>query len=304
MKENEANQFQIAVLIPCYNESKTIAKVVEDFRTQLPQAKIYVFDNNSTDGSGEIAARAGGTVVKEKQQGKGFVVASMLKKVKADFYVMVDGDDTYPAEKVRDLLQPVLDETADMVVGKRLTEYAPHAFRPLHVTGNRLVSRSINLVFNSNLDDPMSGYRAFTREVALELPVVAFGFDIETETTLQLLYRRFIIKEIPVLYRARPEGSYSKLNTFRDGMLVLWKIASIAMAYKPLTLFGAFGIAMTVLGIIFGIIMPQVLPLAVGAVVIGVILGAIGILLHAINFRLMEFISIISKSYSPNIDNK
>ena len=295
MPKKELDQIQVSVLIPCYNENKTIAKVIEDFRAQLPFAKIYVFDNNSSDGSGKIAEQAGSIVIKEKRQGKGFVVDAMLKKVKADIYVMVDGDDTYPAEKVGDLLQPILDETADMVVGKRLTEYTDKAFRPFHVFGNRLVSWSVNQIFSSKLTDPMSGFRVFTREVALELPVVAFGFEIETEMTLQLLYRRFIIKEYPVLYRERPEGSFSKLSTFRDGILVLWKIISIAISYKPLTLFGGAGLIFVMSGFISGRFAPQYGAIALSAIFLGVIFGTVGIILHAMNFRLLELTSILSK---------
>lgn len=232
----------IAVLVPCFNEESTIEKVISDFKKELPQATIYVFDNNSTDNTAAAAVRAGAVLVRELKQGKGFVVASMLNKVTADYYVMVDGDDTYAADCVHALLKPVLEGHADMTVGQRFSTHTSAAFRPLHIFGNRLVVQLINAIFSAKLQDVMSGYRAFTREVALSLPVVAAGFDVETEMTVQLLYRSYVIKEVPVPYKERPTGSFSKLNTFQDGARVLLKIFGIAVAYKPLTFFGGVGL--------------------------------------------------------------
>lgn len=297
----------IAVLIACYNEGPTIEKVVREFRHALPEATVYVFDNNSTDGSAALAAAAGAVVVPEKRQGKGHVVASMLTRVRADYYLMVDGDDTYPADRARDMLQPVVEGRADMVVGQRLSTYSDGSFRPFHVFGNRLVRDLINLSFGSRLTDILSGYRAFTREVALQLPVVASGFDVETEMTLQLLFRRFVIVEVPIAYGERPAGSFSKLRTFRDGFRVIVKILGIFKAYKPLTFFGGLGLAAFVLGVAAGtvVVVQYVLyryvysvPLAVLAascMVLSIVLVAIGVMLHTLNFRILEMTNVLSK---------
>ena len=298
------SSINIAVLIPCYNEQKTIVKVIQDFRKELPDASIYVFDNNSTDGSYELAVNAGAIVIKEKKQGKGFVVAAMLQKVQADYYVMVDGDDTYLAEYTHALLEPLMDESADMVVGQRLSQFDKNAFRPLHVFGNKAICKLLNLIFKSNLIDPLSGYRAFTKEVALRLPVVASGFDIETELTLQMLYRHLIIKEIPIPYRARPSGSFSKLSTLKDGLRILFKIFSILRSYKPMTFFGSLGILsfLIALGIggslIFGESNEMNIALSIvcaSLFIIGIFFASIGIILNSLNFRLLEDMSTLEK---------
>lgn len=303
----DLEQKKIVVLIPCFNEGLTIQKVITDFRNVLPAAEIVVFDNNSTDDTYTKAIHAGVNVIKEKRQGKGAVINSMLKKVTADIYVMVDGDDTYPAESVLDLMAPVLNEEADMVVGQRLSEHSENAFRSLHISGNKLVCKLINLIFSSDLQDPMSGYRVFTRELALELPVVALGFDVETEMTIQLLYRKFVIKELPISYRGRPAGSESKLNTFKDGLRVLYKIFSILQAYKPLTFFGGIGIFLSICGLVIGSLVvrefilyeyiysvPKAI-LATGLITSAVVSVAIGIILHTLNFRLLELSSNANK---------
>lgn len=307
MLQNNTSFPKVAILIPCYNEQKTIVKVISDFRIALPEAEIFVFDNNSTDQSIKLAQDSGAIVIKEKRQGKGFVVNSMFRKIQADFYVMVDGDDTYPAEYINQLLQPLILEEADMVVGHRLVRYSANAFRPLHHIGNRLICKIINSVFSSNIQDPMSGYRAFRRDVVKELPVTAMGFDVETEITLQLLYRKFIIKEIEIPYRERPEGSFSKLKTFSDGFLVILKIFSIIQAYKPLTFFGAIGILLSLIGFIVistvlnGFLSDQSvinlikLILATGCFITGFISIAIGLILHTINVRLLEISNQLSK---------
>lgn len=302
----EGSRLKIAVMIPCFNEKNTIKKVVKDFQKELPEADIYVFDNNSTDSSDKIAEDAGAIILIEKRQGKGFVISSMLDKIIADIYIMVDGDDTYPAEKVHELIHPVISGEADMVVGQRLSNYSQNAFRPLHISGNKLVCWLINLVFTSKLKDPMSGYRAFNRAVAMDLPVVATGFDAETEMTLQLLYRHYKIQEVEIQYRDRPKGSYSKLRTFSDGTKVLYKIFSIVQSYKPLTFYGGIGIILALIGIFIGsyVIKEYVLYqyiysvpkaiLATGLIMVAVISAAIGIILHSLNFRLLE---ISSNSY-------
>src|ERR1043166_2802514 len=218
---------RIAVLIPCYNEARTIAKVTKDFARELPDATIYVFDNNSTDGSAELARDAGAGVISEKRQGEGHVVAAMLEKGHAGYYVMGDGDDTYPAERVRELLAPVMGDRADMVVGRRKAVDEKAAYRRFHVFGNWLVCAMINVIFRSRLQDIMSGYRAFNRMISRHLPIIAYGFDIETEMTVQCLYRRWVIQEVPVEYRERPEGSEAKLSTFHDGFRVIFRILSL-----------------------------------------------------------------------------
>jgi Glycosyltransferases involved in cell wall biogenesis len=303
---SDKNTQSVAVLIPCFNEAGTIEKVVHDFARELPQAAIYVFDNNSTDGSGALAKKAGAIVIREKKQGKGFVVAAMLSKVKADYYLMVDADDTYPAEYCHALLQPLYEENADMVVGQRLSDYEKHAFRFLHVIGNKTICWLINLIFHSSLKDPLSGYRAFTRGVALQLPVVASGFDVETELTLQTLYRQFVIKEITIPYRARAKESPSKLSTFRDGLRVLVKIFLILRSYKPLTFFGGLAIICEIVTfwMVFLILPAQqkagntpvfLAMISSSLFTIGIFLGAIGLIINSLNFRLLEDMSSLSK---------
>ena len=232
------NKAKIVILIPCLNEEITIGKVIHDFQDAIPEAKIIVFDNNSTDRTAAIARECGAEVIPESRPGKGHVVASMFRKVDADYYVIVDGDDTYSAEHVRKLLEPVMKEQADMAVAVRLAEYTVTSFRPLHVFGNNLVRRLVNWIFNSNLSDIMSGYRAFSRELVQSIPILSSGFEVETEMTIRILDYGFRIKEVPLPYRERPEGSVSKLRTFHDGFRVLAEIARITKAYKPFTFFG------------------------------------------------------------------
>jgi glycosyltransferase involved in cell wall biosynthesis len=299
----------IAVLIPCHDEEATIGKVIDDFRAQLPAAALYVFDNNSTDRSAEIARSRGATVIREPRQGKGFVVEAMLEKVQADFYVIVDGDDTYPAEQVGRLLEPVTSGSADMVVGARRAQSTPEAFRPLHVMGNHLICRLINRVFHARLTDILSGYRAFNRRFARTVPVVSSGFEIETELTVQALYHRLSVVEVPVPYRPRPVGSRSKLRTFHDGARVLWKLFSLFRALKPLTFFGGIALIFLAAGILAGI--PPVtdyftapehyvrhVPLAIlatGLVMLSASFGLLGLLLHAINWRFKELHSVLTR---------
>jgi glycosyltransferase involved in cell wall biosynthesis len=291
---------EIAVLIPCHNEEATIAKVVDDFRAQLPGATIYVFDNCCTDGTARVAAGHGAIVLKEPRKGKGYVVEAMLDRVDADYYVMVDGDDTYEASAVKNLLAPVMAGDADMVVGARLAAYDDHSFRALHVAGNNMVRGLINRIFSANLTDIMSGYRAFNRRVALRLPVVSSGFEVETEMTIQMLYYKLRMVEVQAPYRGRPPGSESKLNTFGDGFRVLWKIFNLFRAFKPLTFFGGIGLVFLLLGLLAGLnpirdyITTGLVPhypsaiLATGLVILSAICVVMGILLHAINWRFKE----------------
>lgn len=307
MSEVTAVSPSVAVLIPCFNEAATIEKVVGDFRRALPNATIHVFDNNSNDGTGEIARRAGAEVHAEKRQGKGFVVAAMFEKIEADAYIMVDGDDTYPADRAAELLAPVLGGEADMVVGCREAVDEAAAYRRFHVFGNWLVRKLINLIFGANLRDIMSGYRAFSREVALNLPIMAYGFDIETEMSIQCLYRRWVIHEMPVEYRERPEGSESKLSTFRDGFLVLFRILSLFRSYKPLTFFGGMGIVFLLLSIAGGLaiwmrewapgsgVRLAIMLTSATLMAMSLIAASIGLIVQLINFRFLELDSVTKR---------
>lgn len=228
----------IAVLIPCYNESATIAKVVSDFRRELPEADIYVYDNNSTDGTADIARKAGAIVKREPKQGKGNVLRSMFREINADCYLLVDGDDTYPAECARELCDQVLDHGMDMVVGDRLSAtYFTENKRQFHNFGNRLVRGSVNFFFKGHVHDIMSGYRAFSTRFVKSFPVLSAGFEIETEMTIHALDKNMNISEIPVQYRDRPQGSVSKLNTIPDGLKVLFTIFRFYKDYRPLPFF-------------------------------------------------------------------
>lgn len=229
---------RIAVLIPCYNESQTIGKVVREYREALPEADIYVYDNNSTDGTDEIARAAGAIVRYEYRQGKGNVVRSMFRDIDADCYLMTDGDDTYPAENARQMADLVLNKGVDMVIGDRLSStYFTENKRPFHNSGNRVVRWLINKLFHNDVRDIMTGYRAFSRLFVKTFPVLSKGFEIETELTIHAVDKNFLLEEIPVTYRDRPEGSESKLNTFSDGFKVLGTIASLFREYKPFRFF-------------------------------------------------------------------
>ena len=246
---------KIAVLIPCYNEELTIGKVVDDFKRELPEADIYVYDNNSKDKTGEIAKEHGAIVVKEIRQGKGNVVRSMFRDIEADIYVMIDGDDTYPAEAARMLIQPIIDNEADMVIGDRLSNgtYEKENKRAFHNLGNNLVKGLIGMLFKNEIKDIMTGYRVFNRFFVKTMPVISDGFQIETEISIHALDKKFRLKEIPIVYRDRPEGSESKLSTFRDGFRVLKTLASLFKDYKPMMFFGICSILSLILGLITGI---------------------------------------------------
>ncbi|MBR3116682.1 MAG: glycosyltransferase [Bacilli bacterium] len=245
---------KIAVLIPCYNESKTIEKVVKDYKKVLPEADIYVYDNNSSDGTDKIAEKAGAIVKYEYKQGKGNVIRSMFRDIDADCYLMIDGDDTYPAENAREMCDYILEGKADMVIGDRLSStYFEENKRPFHNFGNVLVRKLINSLFKSKVKDIMTGYRAFSYEFVKTFPILSKGFEIETEMTIHALDKNMGLKEIPVEYRDRPEGSVSKLNTFSDGIKVLKTIARLFKEYKPNVFFGLFGFLFLIISLIFGI---------------------------------------------------
>ncbi|WNS42739.1 glycosyltransferase family 2 protein [Paenibacillus sp. MMS20-IR301] len=246
---------EIAILIPCYNEEKTIGKVISDFRKELPEAKIYVYDNNSNDQTASVATLHGAIVRKEYRQGKGNVVRSMFFDIEADYYIMVDGDDTYPAEFVHDLLKPLKNNEADMVIGDRLSNgtYTQENKRNFHDFGNKLVRKLINTLYKSDINDIMTGYRGFNKFIVKSFPVMSTGFQIETEISIHSLDKRFLIKEIPIDYRDRPEGSVSKLNTYKDGYKVIKTIFTLFKDYKPLVFFSIWAAFFLVLGLLIGI---------------------------------------------------
>ena len=246
---------KIAVLIPCYNEELTIEKVIKDFKKELPNADIYVYDNNSKDKTTEIEKRNGAIVKHEYRQGKGNVVRSMFRDVDADIYVMVDGDDTYPAEEVHKLIKPIEEGRADMVIGDRLTNgtYQKENKRHFHEFGNNLVRKSINILFKTNLKDIMTGYRVFNKIFVKNMPVMSPKFEIETEMSLHALDKKFIIEEIPIVYRDRPAGSVSKLNTVSDGIKVVETIIKMFKDFKPRQFFWIISLIFIILGLIVGI---------------------------------------------------
>lgn len=245
---------RVAVLIPCYNEAKTIEKVVKDYKKALPNADIYVFDNNSTDGTDEIAKSAGAIVKYEYKQGKGNVIRSMFRTIDADCYLMIDGDDTYPSENAKEMCDLILEGKADMVIGDRLSStYFTENKRLFHNFGNKIVRLLINVLFKNNVKDIMTGYRAFSYEFVRSFPVLSKGFEIETEMTIHAVDKNFKLVEVPVTYRDRPEGSVSKLNTYSDGIKVLKTIATLFKEYKPGMFFSIIGTIFLILSLIFGI---------------------------------------------------
>ena len=236
---------KIAVLIPCYNEAATIEKVVRDFRAALPEATVYVYDNNSTDGSGDLARAAGAVVRRERRQGKGNVIRTMFRDIEAECYLMADGDDTYPAEQARQLTDAVLLEGADMAVGDRLSStYFTQNKRPFHNSGNVLVRGLVNRFFRGHIVDIMTGYRAFSRLFVKSFPVLSKGFEIETEMSIHALDKNLRLVSVPVDYRDRPAGSQSKLNTYSDGAKVLMTIFRLVKDYKPLAFFSVVSLVL------------------------------------------------------------
>lgn len=243
---------KVAVLIPCYNEELTIGKVVDDFKKSLPDAVIYVYDNNSKDKTAEIAKAHGAVVRYERKQGKGNVMRSMFRDIDAECYILVDGDDTYPAEAAPELVSAVIDKGGDLVIGDRLSStYFTENKRPFHNSGNVLVKSLINNFFKSDIKDIMTGYRAFSYEFVKTFPVLSQGFEIETEMTIHALDKNFSIISIPIQYRDRPEGSESKLNTYKDGFKVIMTIFNLYRLYKPFQFFSIFALLFLILSILF-----------------------------------------------------
>ena len=242
---------KIAVLIPCYNESSTISKVVKDFKRVLPEAVVYVYDNNSTDGTDKIAEEAGAIVRYEHRQGKGNVIRRMFREVDAQCYIMTDGDDTYPAESAGKMADLVLKKNVDMVVGDRLSStYFKENKRPFHNMGNSLVRKSINVLFKNDIKDIMTGLRAFSFEFVKTFPVLSKGFEIETEMSIHAVEKNMYVENVIIDYRDRPEGSESKLNTYSDGMKVLKTIVKLYRTYKPMGFFGAIAILLGIIALI------------------------------------------------------
>lgn len=243
---------KIAVLIPCYNEALTIAKVVADFRRALPEGIIYVYDNNSTDDTARLAEEAGAVVRHEDQQGKGNVIRRMFREIDAECYLMTDGDDTYPAEYAPEMVQQVLKRKVDMVVGDRLSStYFEENKRPFHNFGNSIVRKSINLLFKSNIQDIMTGYRAFSYQFVKSFPVLSKGFEIETEMSIHAVDKNMLLSNVVIDYRDRPKGSQSKLNTFADGIKVLRTIGKLFRNYKPFAFFGSLALLLALLALWF-----------------------------------------------------
>ena len=291
---------KIAILIPCYNEELTIAKVVRDFHAELPDAQISVFDNNSTDNTVARAREAGAHIAYERRQGKGFVVQSMFAQIDADIYVLVDGDDTYPAAEVHKLIEPIIQGKAEMIVGSRLLPSSESEFRLLNKLGNGFFLQVINSIFKVKLSDVLSGYRAFSREFVKSIPVFGGGFETEVELTVKALARGYRITELPVRLTPRPEGSFSKIRIVQDGFVILNTILSLVRDYKPLTFFGSMGLLLILLGFVPGVVvivefiktglvpkLPSAV-LAVGLVLSGMLLIVVGLVLHTITRRFQE----------------
>lgn len=291
----------IAVLVPCYNEELTIRDVVRSFREQLPHAKIYVFDNNSTDRTVAEAKAAGAIIASERRQGKGYVVQSMFGRVDADVYIMVDGDGTYPAAEIHKLLAPVLADEADMVVGSRLHEQSDSQFKSLNRFGNRMFLSLVRSTFKVEITDMLSGYRVFNRNFVKGVPLFGGGFETETELTIKALERGYRIVEVPVNLTSRPSGSFSKIRIVKDGFRIVNTILTLLRDYKPLTFFGSCGVVLMLLGAILGAIvifeffetglvlrLPSAV-LAVGLVLAGLLAITVGLVLHTIVRRSQEF---------------
>jgi glycosyltransferase involved in cell wall biosynthesis len=288
-----------AILIPCYNEEKTIEQVVEEFRAELPEAVIYVYDNNSEDDTAEKARMAGAIVRYEKRQGKGNVMRSMLRDIDADIYVMVDGDATYPANKVKDLIEPVDKGIADMVMGSRLHSSSKSTIKTINLWGNKVYLMLLSAIFRVKLTDLLTGYRAFNRRIA-NLPILTQGFDIEMELTLKTIQNNYKITEVPVNLVSRPEGSESKISIVKDGLIILNALFSIMRDYKPLTAFGALGLVIIIIGFIPGVDLIKeflssgsvtripLLIISLGTIFAGSLIIFAGLMLHTISRRFQE----------------
>ncbi len=293
---------RVTVAIPCYNEAPTIAKVVADFRAQLPEAEILVCDNDSDDGSSDRARAAGARVIREKRRGKGYVMQALLEALECDVCVIVDGDDTYFAEDVHPLLAPVIEDRADLVVGDRLTNASAEALNEMHRFGNRAILGIINLVFRTRFKDVLSGYRVMNRNFLRAVPLITGGFETETELTLQALEKGMVIQELPIRYRARPEGSYSKLSPFADGYRILITMAVLLRNHRPLYFFSLLALALLLLdlgylGAWLGGLLPAYQTVVHGLVAAALAAGAVGlvlagVVLNALNTGFRELVAL------------
>ena len=295
-----------AVLIPCYNEAKTIGRVVADFKEKMPHADIYVYDNNSTDNTAELAEQAGAIVRYEHKQGKGNVVRTMFREVDADCYVMVDGDDTYPADFGPRLEQLVLSGKADMAVGDRLSStYFTENKRPFHNFGNVLVRRMINFLFRAKLNDIMTGARAFSKDFVKSFPVISKGFEIETEMTIFALDNNFAIKEVPIAYQDRPQGSESKLNTYSDGLKVLKTIVNLFKDPKPLAFFSILSLILLLIS--FGFFLPILIQFVQTGIVDKfptlIVISALTVI-ALLNFFCGVILSVLKKQHRQNFERQ
>ncbi len=296
---------KVAVLIPCYNEELTIEKVIKDFKKELPEADIYVYNNNSKDKTKEIAKKNGAIVVDEYKQGKGNVVRSQFRDIDADIYVMVDGDDTYPAEFVHKLIEPIKNGEADMTIGDRLSNgtYQKENKRHFHEFGNNLVRKAINVLFDTNLKDIMTGFRAFNKRFVKNMPVLSPNFEIETEMSLYALDKKYIIKEIPIIYRDRPEGSTSKLNTVSDGIKVVKTIFGMFKDYRPFRFFGIIALILLILGLICGIpVIVEYFKTSYITKVPSAILATGFVSLAAISFQCAIILNTITRQHRENYE--
>jgi len=307
--ENE--NYSIAAIIPCYNEELTIAKVIHDVRAVLPEAEIYVFDNNSSDNTAEIASSQGAKIVREKRQGKGYVVRAMFEKVDADCYIMIDGDDTYDVANLRRFVDILKSDDADMILGCRLSTYTKKAFRPFHFMGNRLVRFLVNKLFRvkgllrPEIADVMSGLRVMSRAFVKNINLTSSGFEVETEMIIKAIKYGFVIREEEVAYRERPEGSESKLRTVSDGILVLKTILIIFRDYKPLVFFSFLAFCFLFISILSGSVVVtefiethyiRRVPLAIfasGSMILSIVIFVTGIILDSINRRFDELNNLI-----------
>ena len=297
--------YRLAAIIPCYNEEITVGKVISDLKKYVPTADIYVFDNNSTDKTAAVAEACGAKVIREKRQGKGFVVQSMFHKLDADIYLMVDGDDTYDLSQANEMISLVHNDKADMVVGNRLKTHTSKSFRGLHTLGNKLVRSLVNRLFRAELQDIMSGLRVMNRTFVKNINPSAPGFEVETEITIKALKYNFVIREIDIQYRERPEGSFSKLKTFNDGFLVLRTIFMIFKDYKPLLFFSVISFIMLVISLLAGSVVIQEfietrfikhVPLAIfasGTMILSILFFMTGIIADSVNRRFDELYNFI-----------
>lgn len=301
MMEHLQTPETVAILIPCQNEEATIGGVVREFQHELPNAKIYVCDNNSNDNTASEAQEAGAIVLHEKRQGKGYAIQSMFRQINADIYVMVDGDGTYPSRFVHHLIEPLLKDEADMVVGSRLHKQSNSSFKPLNRFGNLAFLNILNWTFKVHLTDILSGYRAFNRKFVKGIPLFGGGFEIETELTIKSLERGYRTVEVPVHLTPRVAGSYSKVRIARDGIIILHTILALFRDYKPLTFFGGTGLFLALSGITLALLLlfktsayeaALRLPMSIasaGLILSGMLLFIVGLILHTIVRRFQEF---------------